>query len=65
MDVPLGYQGQQFQVWSFNYPEDGWQVFGWAGSEDGAKHMARTVLLAPSCSGAVIEDLHVKSDEKP
>lgn len=64
MDVPLGDQGQQFQVWSFNYPEDGWQVFGWAGSEDGAKHMARTVLLAPTCSGAVIEDRNVKSDEK-
>ena len=46
----IGDKGQPYQVEAEGYPDDGWNVIGWAETRDVAADMASSISLAPSCT---------------
>ncbi len=53
----VGDRGQRYEVRATGYPKpDQESVIGWVSTLAGAEQLAKTILLAPSCTGATVFD---------
>jgi hypothetical protein len=54
--MQVGDRGQRFEVQINGYPNDGWNVIGWADNADVAKTMADSMMKAPGAKESKIID---------
>lgn len=52
----LGDKGQRYKVEAEGYPSGGWNPIGYCETYTGAEAMAKSIMLAPSCTAGRITD---------
>ena len=59
----IGDKGQRFEVHCYGYPKPGWNVVGWAETDERAETMADAFRQAPSCGDTNIIDREQSNTE--
>ena len=54
--LPVGDNGQRYEIRMVGYPKKGKNVLGWASTLKGAEQMMGAILKAPGCTSATIYD---------